>query len=124
MDERETKIRDSVDNAEKIESELAEIEGKRSDILADADTKAKDILTTSRKGAVEAARVIENKAREETQIMLENAEREINTAQERARATLRQESADLAVSLAGKVIEDNLDEEKSKALINKLIGEM
>ena len=124
LDKREKNIRDSVDNAEKIRKELEEIEGKREGLIKEADDKAKEIISTARKTAVEAAKVIEQKAKEEAKILLENANKDIRAAQEKAASTLRKQSADLAISLASKLISENLDTEKNKALTERLIKEV
>jgi F-type H+-transporting ATPase subunit b len=124
LEAREQGIRDSVENAEKIEAELADIEGKRSGIIAEADHKAKDIVAEARRGAVEEANHVRAKAREDAKIMEENAQREIRAATDKAKAQLRRESAEIAVALAGKVIGENLDDARNKALVNNLIEQL
>ena len=124
LDEREKGIRDSVENAEKIRTELEQVEGKREKLIKEADDKAKEIITTARKAAVEASKVIENKAKEEANILLENANREIKASKEKAEATLRRDSAELAIALAGKLIGKNLDDTKNRALTEQLISKI
>ena len=124
LDEREKQIRESVENAERIERELKEMEESRTKIIAEADAKAKEVIEEARKGAVETARHIEHQAKEEAKIMLENARREISSAEAQASAALREESARLAVDLAGKILGENLDDDKNRALADRLIAEM
>jgi F-type H+-transporting ATPase subunit b len=124
LDAREQSIRDSVTNAEKIEAELDGIEGKRASIIGDADHKAKDIVAEARRGAVEEANHVRAKAREDAKILEENAQREIRAAQDKAQAILRRESAEIAVALAGKVIGENLDDARNKALVDNLIQQL
>lgn len=124
LDAREQGIRESVTNAEKIEAELADIDGKRTEIIGVADQKAKDIVSEARQGAVEEANHVRAKAREDAKILEENAQREIHAAQEKAQAFLRRESADIAVALAGKVIGENLDDARNKALVDNLIQQL
>lgn len=124
LDKREESIRKSIEEAEQVRRQLDEIEAKRSSIIHEADQQAKEIVNASRKAAHEAARIIEGKAKEESQILLENATREIGAAQEKAQAALRKESAELAVSLAGKLIGENLDNERNRTLTDRLIHEL
>jgi len=124
LDQREKDIQDSIDNAAKIRAELDRIEGQRAEIIGEADAKAKSVLDAARKGAQEQARVIEAKARDEAQILMENASREIETSRARAEDSLRIQSAAWARELAGKLIEANLDDEKNRALTDKLIEEL
>jgi F-type H+-transporting ATPase subunit b len=124
LDQRETKIREAVEKADKIQQDLSEIEGKRAALIAEADEKAKEIVAAAREAAKEAAHAIEQKARSEAQILTENAQREIKAAEEKAAANLRKESAELAVALAGRLLSENLDTEKNRQLIDGLINEV
>ena len=118
---REDSIRQAVETAEKAKEELAKIKETRESILAEAESKAKDIIDESRKAAVEAAKVIQQKTKEENMIISQNAVREIKEETERARASLRTEMANIAVSLAGKLVEANIDENKNKKIIDEFI---
>ncbi len=124
LDAREKSIRDAVGEAEKIRQELLKIDEVRKRSLKDAEEKSKEIIVQARNGAVEAARIIHEKSKEEAQILLENARREIKNEVEKAQADLRQESAQIAVLLAGKLIEKNLDDEKNRKLIDELIRDI
>jgi F-type H+-transporting ATPase subunit b len=121
LDAREENIRRSVEEAEKTHAEYEKIEETRSQIISEADRQSKEIIAQSRKGAQNAAKVIEQKARDEAQIILENTQREIKTEREKVQAQLRRESADMAVLLATKLLQENLSEEKGRQLVNKLI---
>lgn len=121
LDKRETELRQALDEARKTREEYAGIEDKRRQLIEEADARAKDIVNQARQAAVEAAAVIEGKAREESQILLANAQREIKTAHEKALADLRRESADLAIGLSRKIIGESLDEQKSRDLVDRLI---
>lgn len=124
LDEREKKISDSIASAEKIAEEMANLDKKVEERIAEADAKAKDVLDHAKNGARDAARKIEHDAREEAKILLENARREISTAEDKAIANLRQESAQMAVALAGKILQSELDEAKSRELTDKLINDL
>jgi F-type H+-transporting ATPase subunit b len=124
LDERERDIRKSLDDAEKIRDEMARLGQTQQRMLGEAEDQAKTILTEARKGAAEAARTIESRAREEAQILVENATRDLAAAQEKARADLRRESTEIAVTLAGRIIEEKLDAEKDRALVDRLIEEL
>ena len=124
LDQREESIRKSLEEAKHIQEELAKIDGKRKQMLAEAEMQAKDILAQSRRGATEASRIIHEKAKEEAHILLENIRREIKEETEKAQAVLRKESASIAVTLASKLIEKNLDEEENRKLIDQFIREL
>ena len=124
LDKREETIRKSIEDAEKVEQEMAAIDGSRKRIIAEADDKAKDIVGRARQAGVEAERVIKDKAREEAGILLENANREINAVREKAAADLRKESVETAIALASKLIGENLDDEKQRRLSDQLISQL
>ena len=124
LDAREEGIRRAVDEAEKIRTEFEKIDEARKKVLTEAQDKAKELIDESRKAAVNAAKVIEQKTKEQAEIVLANAQREIKSEQEKAVALLREESARIAVVLAGKIIEENLDSDRNEKLVNRLIKEI
>ena len=124
LDQREESIRKSVDEADEIKRTLEEIKSTQEGMLAEADAKAKDVVMQSRAAATEAARVIERKAKDDAQIVLENAQREIKTIRDKAEASLKRDSAEMAIALAGKIIAENLDDERNRNLTDKLISEL
>ena len=125
LDQRENSIRQSVDEADEIHREYEEIETRKGRILHEAKEKGKDIISESRKAGANAAKVIEEKAKSEAQIIFENSERDMKARSEKALADLKKESADIAVILAGKVIQENLkDKAANKRFIDKLIKDL
>jgi len=124
LSKRETMLRKSVEEAEKIRAEMATIDQTRAKIIDEADKKARDIVDQARAAALETGKTIEAKAREEAQILLENARREIHAEQEKAMAALRKQSAELAIEISRRLIKENLDETRSRAFADKMIGQI
>lgn len=124
LDEREARIRRAVEEAEKTRDEYEKIEEARKRVISEAQEKAKEIVEQSRKAAINAAKVIEQKTKEQADIVLENAQREIKHEQEKAIASLREESAKVAIALAAKILDENLDNERNQRLVNRLIKEI
>ena len=123
LDQREKDIQKSVENADKLKEELANMENRIKQKMAEAEDQGKRIIEESKKAAGEAARHIQSMAKEESKILLENARQEINEEKEKAQADLRLESAEIAVKLAEKILEENLDKEKNKRIINEYLKE-
>jgi len=124
LDVREESIRKSLEDVDRIKNELERLDAKCSQLIAEAESKATEVIDQSRKAAKEAANIIENKAREEAQISLENALRDIKEETQKARMKLREESAQIAVGLASKLIEENMNAGKNRLLISKFIKEI
>ncbi|QBG48648.1 ATP synthase F0 subunit B [Verrucomicrobia bacterium S94] len=124
LDKREEEIQESIDNAEKLRQEMEQLEAFKAEQIKQAESKARAIVESGRKAAYEQARVIEEKAHDAAQILTENAARDIESSRAIAEETLRMESAKWARELAEKLIDANLDDEKNRALTDKLIQEL
>ncbi len=73
LDKREADIRQSLEDAQKHRDALAQLDERRQQVIAEADAKAKELVTQARQAALEASATIQNKARDEAQILLANA---------------------------------------------------
>ncbi len=124
LEYREQTIRTAQENAEKIRRQLQNMEEIRRQTVAEAEKQAREILAAARRAAEETGHVIEEKARREAQILVENAERDIGKARDNAVAALRRESAELSIAIAGKLIGSNLDDEKNRSLVDKWINQL
>jgi F-type H+-transporting ATPase subunit b len=124
LDKREEELRQAVDNAEQVRVELDTIEEKRSHIILDADTKAKEIVDRARVAGREAGRVLTEKAKQEATIIQENTQRELHTAREKAVADLRQESVDRAIELTEKILEQKMTPAQQRKLTERLIDQI
>jgi len=124
LDEREDTIRKSLDDADKIRVEMAQLQATHDRIMLESQTQGKEMIEQSRKAAGDAAKAITHKAKEEARIQLENARRDIKNEAENAKAMLRVESVHIAIDLAGKLIEENLDDDKNRKLVNRVLNEI
>ena len=124
LDAREQSIRKSVDDVERIKREVEAIEQTRKQLINAAHTESKEIIDRSRNAARDAANIIEQKARETAKISLENALRDIREETQKAQAQLRREGAHIAIELASKLIEENMDTERNQKTVNRLIKEI
>ena len=80
LDARETRIRESLENAEKIESQLADAEASRKKLISDAETSAKTIITEAKETAQKLAKEINETAKAEAQSLREDALKDIENA--------------------------------------------
>lgn len=124
LDDREAKIRKSIEDAEEIQRTMDALEERREKAIDEADAKAKAIVDDARKAAVDAGHAIEAKARQEAEILYENTLRDIRTEKDKAAVGLRREAAELAVSLASKILTDELSAERQNELTQQLIKDL
>jgi F-type H+-transporting ATPase subunit b len=124
LDNRENQIRKSLDDADKIKTELADVQTSKEKILADAQRAGQEIIEQSRKRAQDIAVSIEEKAKAQAQDLVQAAHQEIEGERERLKTALRRESADIAVGLAGKILQENMDNDKNRKLVDQYIREI
>ncbi len=124
LKQREDYIRKSLDDADKIKSQLAEVEAAKKAILDEAKEKANIIIEQSRKMGHELAGQIEGRAKKNAEGIITSAHQEIEGERERVRNALKKESVQTAVSLAEKILKENLDTKKNRDLINQAIKDI
>ncbi len=124
LENRENYIRQSLDDADKIKSSFTDIQASKEKILSEAHRSAQDVIDQSRKRAQDVAKAIEERAKEHAQEILQSAHQQIEGERERVKNALRRESADLAIGLAGKIMKENVDNEKNRKLIEQAIKEI
>ena len=124
LKQREDYIRKSLDDADKIKAQLAEFEVTKLKILDEAKEKASVIIEQSRKTGNELGAQIEQRAKKNAEEIIVSAHQEIEGERERVRNALKKESVQTAVSLAEKILKENLDTEKNRKLINEAIKDI
>jgi len=124
LKQREDYIRKSLEDADKINNQLAESELAKAKILEDAKVRANAIIEQSRKMGNELASQIEQRAKKNAEEIISSAHQEIEGERERVRNALKKESVQTAVSLAEKILKENLDTEKNRNLINQAIKDI
>jgi len=122
LDQREAEIETSLENADHLKRELAQLDEKISRQLQESEDKVRAMIDSGREAAREAGKVIEEQAREEAQIIRENASREIASELGKAENALRAHSAETAVQLAMQLLQEKMDDQTRKALADKLIA--
>lgn len=121
LKEREDNIRSSLEKAEQARKEAEEILEKNRKNLAEAEEQVRKIINEGKEYAGKLRNEIISKANEEAQKMLENAKQEIENKKQEALTELKEIVADLSIQAAEKILEETLDKEKHKKLVEKLI---
>jgi F-type H+-transporting ATPase subunit b len=122
LDERERKIRDSLDEAER---NRAEAERKLKEYEAKLNAAAKDaeaILSQARERALRAAEENEQRMRADAERIKEDAAREIDHARRRAVAEIRTHTIDLALQVAEKVVGRSLTDADQRRLAEETLS--
>jgi F-type H+-transporting ATPase subunit b len=124
LDERATKIRESLEKAEDTRVEAERLLDEYKAQMADARAEAAQVIEQGRKVAESMKAEILAKAREEAEAEKAKAVAAITAEKESAMAELKGEVADLSVAVAGKIIGSSLSKADHEALIDKYLAEV
>jgi F-type H+-transporting ATPase subunit b len=124
VDERETSIQSALDRAAQSNAEAAMLLAEHKAQLADARRQASELIAEGRAAGDGVRKEIEEKARSEAQAIIERARNEIGRERDAALEALRKESVDLALAAASKLMQENLDQAKDRALVERYLGEL
>ncbi len=124
LNEREAKIKDSLESAEKALAKAEAISKDNEKALREAEAKAQQI----RKDAIEEAEVLRNerigKAKDEATQIIEQAKNTIEQEKKLALTQLREEVARLAIQSASIILDEELDAKKNSKLVDKFIEDL
>jgi F-type H+-transporting ATPase subunit b len=92
--------------------------------IGNVQREAQEIIAKATRQATATKEQLETEARTKAAEMLENATKTIEREKNKALAELREEVASLAVMVAGKVIEKNLNTDEHKRLAESFVAEV
>ena len=124
LDRREDKIRQSLKEAADVQARAAMDREAQNIMLAEAKNDAAAIVERARTAAEATARELEAKSRAETEARVREAQAEIARAREQALGQLRREAGELALQVAGRILERKLDADADRALADRLIRDL
>lgn len=124
VEAREKGIQSSIDEAARQNAEAARLLEEHKAQLADARRQANDLITQGRSAGEQVRKEIEEKARAEAQSIVERARADIVRERDAALEMLRRESVELALAAAARLIGDNLDAARDRALVEKYLTEI
>lgn len=124
VDAREKGIQSALDEAADRNEEASKLLAEHKEQLADARRQANELLAEGKTAGDNVRKEIEEKARAEGQAIIERARAEIQRERDAAIAELRKESVDLALAAATRLMQENLDQEKDRALVERYLTEM
>lgn len=124
FEERAEKIASDIDRAEEARQKAEVLAQKREDELAGSRKEAKTIIENAKETAEKSKASILADAKLEAGRLKEKANQEIAQNKAEALQSVKGEVADLTISLAGKIISQNLDGRAHKELIDQYIDQL
>ena len=124
VEAREKGIQASLDEAAARNAEAAKLLEEHRAQLGDARRQASELIAEGKAAGEKVRKDIEEKARTEAQGIIERARVEIERERDAALDMLRKESVDLALAVASRLMQEKLDQEKDRALVERYLGEL
>ena len=124
LDARAEKIANDIDEAEIARKKAEELASKREAELAGSRKEAKTIIENAKETAEKSKADILAEAKLEAGRLKDKANQEIAQNKAEALQSVKGEVADLTISLAGKIITQNLDSQAHKELIDQYIDQL
>jgi F-type H+-transporting ATPase subunit b len=123
LDQRSERIRASMEQADRIERQLAETESRNQEILTEARREAQQIIAQAREVGDRQIAQARDVAREEADKQLQQSLAQLRAEEQRAKQELRQQYADLVIRAASRVVRQELDPQKHLQLIESTLRE-
>ncbi|SHH42888.1 F0F1 ATP synthase subunit B [Sporanaerobacter acetigenes] len=124
MNERKEGIQSDIDDAKALKSEAIELKSEYEFKINEAKTEGQKIIEDSRKRGEEIKQDIVNEARVEANSIMEKARVEIEREKEKALEEIKLQAGEMAILIASKVIDKNLDMNLQKDMIDKFVDEV
>lgn len=123
LDERQTRIRESLQRVETIQAEAGRAQEEVQAQLAAARREGQEIVAQAAQIAERIKEEARTEARKEAEALLARARADIELERDRAIAQLREDFADLTILAASKVINRSLDKAAHRDLIESVLTE-
>ena len=124
VDAREKGIQAALDEAAGRNEAAAGLLAEHKEQLADARRQANELIAEGKAVGERVRKEIEEKARTEGQAIVERARVEIERERDAALDMMRRASVDLALAAASRLIQENLDQDKDRELVERYLSEM
>jgi F-type H+-transporting ATPase subunit b len=124
MSEREKKIADGLDAANRAARDLELAQAKAADQLREAKEKAAEIIEQAAKRANQIVDEAKDNARSEGERIVAAAQAEVEQEANRAKEALRKQVSELAVAGAAKILGKSVDASAHDELLDTLAKEL
>jgi len=124
LQRREEHVRNALDRAEQAKQEAEHLLDENRKQLARAEEESRRILGEGRALAEKLKQEIMDRTSQQSRTMIDQAKMEIERDKEAALAQLRGEVANLAIKAAEKILDETLDENKQRKVIDAYLREL
>ncbi|MHB8481891.1 MAG: F0F1 ATP synthase subunit B [Nitrospiria bacterium] len=121
LEAREKKIKDSLENAERIQKEAQALMAEYENRIKNARQEAEAVLERARVRSQQMIEESEKRSRQESERMLASTRQEMEREKIKLMKDVRQSTGDLAVSVAEKLLQRTLNKSDHQRLIEESI---
>jgi len=121
LDERSNKIKESMEQAEQIKEQMTKSEEQVKLQLDTARREGQEILAQAAQMGERLKEEAKGEARQEAEVIVARARTEIERERDQAIDEVKREFVDLAIRAAEKVVNESLDREKHRRLIEEVL---
>ncbi len=122
LHKREDAVRTSIERAEQARVDAERLLEEHRKKIEVAEHEGRRIINEQRALAEKLKEEILQQTNDQSRRMIDQAKDEINRDKEAALAQLRGEVADLAIKAAGKILDETLDENKQRKIIDSFLN--
>lgn len=123
LDERSKRVKESMEQTERIKEQALHAEEEVKKQLETASKQGQEVISRAVRTGEELRQRAQEQARQEGESLIGRARTEIQRERDDAIDELRREFADLTIMAAGKVIDRSLDKDAHRKLIDKVLEE-
>jgi F-type H+-transporting ATPase subunit b len=123
LDERARKIKDSMEEVQKVKDQAAQTEEEFKKKIEAASKEGQEVIARAMRTGEDARQRAQLEAKQEAQVLVEKARVEIQRERNETIGELKQEFADLTIVAAEKVIGKSLDKQAHRDIIDKVLDE-
>lgn len=124
LDARNNEIKNIYDEAEKARESAKKLKEEYDSKLSNAREEAEEIVKSAVKTAKRSSDELISDAQSKASSIVERANEKIESERKKAVSDARNELSDMAIAIAGKVIERQINAEDNKRIIEKFIDEL
>ncbi len=124
MAERQKMVDDSIDNAKKIQENLAKSEKEYQTRIDNAKVEGNKIVEKAMTAAQAASEEVKNTAKTEIELLVVQARKSIKNEKEVMQKELKEETAGFIISAMEKILGEKMDSTKDKKVIEEILAKL
>ena len=124
LERRQAAIAKSLEDAQRARQELERLQRESAEMMRQARVEADAIVSRSRSDAEALREELKQKSRAEAAAIVKNAEKQIQLETARAIQQIRNETIDLSVAIASKILRRQVSKEDHEGLIEETLKQV